>query len=351
MKTKLLSFIMVLVLAVSLVAFTGCQQQASPATQPNAEETKEESKENYFAGKTVSLICPWGAGGSVDLSGRILAKYAEKYLGCTIVVENITGGSGSVGYTEALKRGNDGLTLAIAASPLVTHTYLLEGVTYDYDSFEPIIMTTKEPNMIVVKAGSKFDIPAVEFLKYAKENPGKVLMGVGGHWASHDVARAALQLESGIQFKKVAFDGGSEVVANILGGHVDCGFNYYGEFKSQVDAGEFVVLAGTGDTRHPYLPDVPTLNELSKEFGEEWNLSTIGSWKGIAAPKGTPQEVLDALRNAFYQASQDNEFKAAMEEAGLPYLVYDWEKFGKLMADDSAFAKNITAKLKEEGKQ
>lgn len=330
---KIVALLLVLCMALSLSVFTFADGESS------------------FAGETITLICPWGAGGSVDLAGRIVAQYAAKILGCNIIVENVTGGSGSVGYTAALNRSKDGTTLVIGASPLVTHTYLLEGVTYDYDSFEPIIMTTKEPNMIVVRSDSEFaKMSGKEFLLYAKENPRKILMGVGGHWASHDVARAALEIQSGIQFKKIAFDGGSEVVANVLGGHVDCGFNYYAEFAAQVQAGDLVVLCSTGDTRHPYMPDVPTINEIATEIGESWDLGTIGSWKGILAPAGVPQERLEELRNAFMKATEDPEFLAAMDAAGLPVIVKDYVAFGELMTEDSAVAKKIADQLKAEGK-
>lgn len=316
-------------------------------------ETKQEAAATagYFAGKTIKVICPWGAGGSVDLSGRILCKYAEKTLGCTIVVENIKGGSGSVGYTECLNRPKDGTNLVIGASPLMTHEYLIDGVTYTIDSFDPVIMTTKEPNMIVVKSDSKWaDMTPVEFLRYAKEHPKEIVMGVGGHWASHDIARAALEIQSGIQFKKVAFDGGSEVVANVLGGHVDCGFNYYAEFASQVESGELKVLCCTGDTRHPYMPDVPTINELAKEFGESWDLTTIGSWKGILAPNGLPEEALKELREGFLKATEDPEFIKAMDEAGLPLIIKDSAAFAELIQADAVVSKAIADQLIREGK-
>lgn len=327
-------------------------QNANPAPStspdPNAAPSGESS---YYAGKTVTLIVPWAAGGSVDVSARIIAQYAEKYLGGTIVVENMTGGSGSVAYTEVLNRPHDGLTLAMGASPMMTHPYLIEGATYSFDSFEPIIMTTKEPNMIVVKSDGKWgDMDALEFLTYAKEHPGEVIMGVGGHWASHDVARAALELQSGIRFKKVAVDGGAEVVANVLGGHVDCGFNYYAEFKAQVDSGELKVLCCTGDARHPYLPDVPTLGELAKEFGETWDLDTIGSWKGVLMPKGAPQEAIDELRAACEQAVEDPEFLAAMDAAGLPVIVLKAQEFHDMMVIDDSKTKAIAEQLIAEGK-
>jgi len=361
-NTKLVALILAVLMVFGIFAACAPKAEEAPAAAapaapaaPAAEEKKEEAaapaEKSYFEGKTVTLICPWGAGGSVDLAGRIASQYAEKYLGATIVVENVTGGSGSVGYTEVLNRAKDGLTLAIGASPLVTHTYLLEGVTYDYDSFVPVIHTTKEPNMIVVRADSKWaDMTAQEFLTYAKEHPGEIVMGVGGHWASHDVARAALEIVSGIQFKKVAFDGGSQVVANVLGGHVDCGFNYYAEFKSQVDSGELVVLCGTGDSRHPYLPDVPTIGEVGESLGETWDLDTIGSWKGILAPAGTPEEALEELRAAYLAATEDPEFLAAMDAAGLPVIVMEAAEFGEMMAVDSAAAEKIANQLKAEGK-
>ena len=205
--------------------------------------------------------------------------------------------------------------------------------------------------MIVVRADSKWaEMTPTEFLKYALEHPKEIVMGVGGHWASHDIARAALEIQSGIQFKKVAFDGGSEVVANVLGGHVDCGFNYYAEFAAQVESGDLKVICCTGDTRHPYMPDVPTINELAKDFDAAWDLSTIGSWKGILAPKGLPEEALKELREGFLKATEDPEFLKAMDEAGLPLIVKDDKAFAELINADAVVSKAIAEQLISEGK-
>jgi len=307
----------------------------------HAVSTVPVSAQNY-PNRPIELIVSYDAGGTVDLTARILAKHAEKYLGQRIIVVNRPGGGGSVGFTAGAFARPDGYTLTMGATPLVQHKYLLPGVPYDYSSFEPVFMVTFDPNMLVVRPGSLADMPVPDLIQYARDNPRQILMGVGGHWASHDIARAALELETGAQFQKVVLSGGAGVVAALLGDHVHAGFNYIGEFGAHLATGSLKVLAVAAEERSPFVPDVPTFRELGFDV-------VMGVWRAVLAPKGTPQSVIQTLYEAFMKTAQDPEFIAEMERAQIPLVIRGPEELRRIMEEDDVKYRLIAERLQAEG--
>lgn len=296
-----------------------------------------------FPEKPIEMIVMYRSGGTVDLTARILAKHAEKYLGQKIIIINKTGGGGSVGFTAGANAKPDGYTLTMGCNPYLQHKHLLKGVTYGADSFVPIIMVCFDPNMFNVRVGGPADMPFPDLIEYAKKNPDEILMGVGGHWASHDIARAELEMKTGAEFKKVAFRGGAGVTQALLGGHVDCGFHYLGEFAGHLDAGKLKVLAVPAEERSPFLPDVPTF----EEFGIDMR---AGVWRGPIAPKGTPQDRIDILAEAFGKTVQDEAWRNEMLKARIPIVIKKQKEFAKIIQEDAVKYKKIAEKLKAEGK-
>lgn len=300
------------------------------------------SAQAAFPEKRVNIIVPWGPGGGVDVTTRVFAKHAEKYLGQTIVVQNITGGGGSVAFTHVIKAKPDGYTLVMGASPLIVTSHTIEGVAYDYSSFEPIGMITFDPVLILVKTGSDFDMSFAEFLDYAKENPGKILLGVGSHWGSHDFARAQIEMATGLEFQRIVFtEGGREGVTALLGGHLNATIAYYAEARSHIEEGTLKAIAVGGMERSPFLPDVPTLMESGIDL-------RLGTWRGLLAPADTPEEVLGVLRDVFNKTAEDPEFLKDFEQSGNVAFVMEAEEFGKMMAEEDAAVQKVVEKLKAE---
>ena len=295
-----------------------------------------------FPNKPIQMIVCWGAGGGVDVTARVFGKYFEKYIKETVVIQNITGGGGSVGFTRVVGSRPDGYTLTMAASPVIQHRYTIDGVQYSPDSFDTLGMVTFDPVFLVVKAGSKYDMPAQDFFNLVKKNPGKILYGVGSHWGGHDFARAQLVLESGLEFQKVTMTkGGAEVVTNILGEHIDCGTIHYAEGGSHIQEGTLKVLAVSSDQRSALAPNAPTYKELG------YNLH-LGTWRGVLAPKGLPADVLAILRDAFDKAAADPALAQDLSKIGVPPVFLNWEKFATLMREEDASIKKVVDLLKAE---
>lgn len=292
--------------------------------------------------KPINIIVTWGPGGGVDVTTRVFAKHVEKYLGQPMIVQNVEGGGGSVGFTQVMKSRPDGYTLTMGASPLMVHPYTIDGVAYKYSSFEPVGMLTFDPVLLLVKTGSNFDMEAKAFLEFVKNNPGKVLLGVGSHWGSHDFARAQIEMATGLEFQRVAFSaGGKEGVTALLGGHINATIAYFAEARSNIQEGTLKVIAVGGMKRSPFLPEVPTLKELGIDL-------ELGTWRGILAPKGTPEEVLKVLRDGFTKITNDPEFLEDLEKSGNVAVIAGAEEFGAMMEKEDVAVQKVVEKLKAE---
>lgn len=328
----------ILALALGSVA-TGCQPSQKPVEKPAQEAPKETPKIQYPT-RPITVVVPFAAGGGVDVTARVWAKYASKVLGQPVNIENKTGGGGVVGHTAGATATPDGYTLTMITTPLTWQYLTSDGVNVTPDSFEPIAQVTVDPNVIIVKTGSPLDMPVKDFIDYLKANPNKVKMGVGGRWATHDLARGLLQVSTGVEISPVFFDGGSQVITNLLGGHVDAGFPFFTEFASHYKAGTIKVIASASDAKHPFLPEVPTLKENGIDV-------VAGTWRAIAAPKGTPSEILAILDDVTNKIMADPEAKAEFEKAVIAPIYLGAADFKKVYDADAQRYKTVVEQLKK----
>lgn len=267
--------------------------------------------------KPVEVIVPFGAGGGADISVRILSKYAEKHLGQRIIVNNVTGGSGTIGFTQLSKAKPDGYTIGYFGNTTSNDKLLFEGIEYEADSFAPILHYAADPHIIV--ASKKSGITSLEELvEAAKANPGTISYGVGGAWTSHDFLRIALEKETGIELNRMVYQGGAEANNAVAGGDCDIAVPFVSEALAQIDAGNVVPLAITSDKRYELTPDIPTAIESGINF-------THTMWRGIVAPKGTPEEVIKTIEDAYKKAYDD----PAYQEEALKVGVFSSYKGGE----------------------
>jgi len=293
--------------------------------------------------KTVQIIVPYSPGGSLDRTARIIAKHAGKYLGQKVVVVNRTGASGSIGFTAISQAKPDGYTLGMGATPLIQHHMLLDGVKYTYKDFTPIVMCSYDNNTFTVKTGSPIDKPWKEFIAYMKAHPNEVPIGLGGHWSSLDLARAAFELATGISFRRVQFKGGAKAMASVLGGHTMCTTAYQDEVYDHFKMGKLRVLTFMSEKRMPNFPDVPTMKELGYDV-------VMGVWRGILTPNGLPGDVKSKIVEAFDKTIQDPALKADFEKAKVPYVYHNAAEFGEIMAQDHEKITKIVQTIKSKSK-
>ena len=305
-----------------ILALTGCGGAKQSA--------KPEAPKATFPTKAVSMIVPWAAGGGTDLTARALAKAAEKHLGKPIVIVNKTGGAGGIGHTEGAMAKPDGYTVTMVTVELATLRHL--GLANNnYKDFKAIAQINFDPSAITVKADAPWK-NAKEFMDYVKAHPDQVKEGHAGPGSIWHLSAAGVEKAAGVKFNHVPFDGGAPAVIALMGGHVDVVFVSPAEVKPQVEAGKIRTLAIVDSKQSDALPGVKTLEE---ETGIK--TSNLGTWRGIAVPKDTPDDIAKILTDAFTKGANEPDFKNYMKKNGLGLLVRDGAGFTKQMSDSDAF--------------
>jgi len=265
-----------------------------------------------FPDHPVTLIVQYPAGGAVDITSRLLAKYAEKYLGQKVIVINVVGGAGVVGNTRVASSKPDGYTLGLEIPAIITDKYLLPDVSYTADSFDPIAIVNTDYGILDVKSGSA-DKSFKDIVADAKAHPHTVTVGESGLWTSNDWSLLALKEIYGIPFQRVEFQGGAPALRAVLAGTVSMSFNYPSEIADYVKQGTVKPIAVAAPQRLKAFPDVPTFKELG------FPQAQFSLWRILVVPHGTPEDVRKTLEAAFLKALNDPGLKHDYEAASLAW--------------------------------
>ncbi len=289
-----------------------------------------------FPTKPVTLVVPWAAGGGTDAIARGLGKAAEKPLGQTITVNNVTGGGGAVGHGAGLNAKNDGYTVTMITFELLSLPPQ-KLIPFTYKDYDLLMRLNTDPAALTVKADSPFKT-VKDFVEYAKTNPGKVNVGNSGPASVWHLAAGLLEEKAGIKLNHVPFNGAAPAVTDLVGGHIQAVTVSPAEVQSQVKAGQLKMLAIMSDKRDPNFPDVPTFKEAGYDI-------TFATWRGLAVPKNTPENVKKVLADAFKQGYDSPEFQEFAKKAslGLAYAsAADFKTFlDKTAADTEAVMKKL----------
>lgn len=290
-----------------------------------------------FPRKAIQMIVAYPAGGNTDVGARVVAAMAEKELGQPVVVVNKGGAGGQLGFTELARARPDGYTIGFLNLPGF-NTIILDPerkAIFDTGSFVPIINQVLDPGVIWVKGDSPYKT-LNDLLEAARKTPGKISACTTGILSDDHLAILAVHEAAKVEFRIVHFDGSAQQLTAILGGHVDVAFDNVGGVFKRVQSGEVRALAVTDEARSKFLPDVPTTKELG--------LPTVisSSTRGIAAPKGTPPDIIKAIEAAMRKAMANPEHIRKMDEFGLALKVMSGEEYAKYYRDVHAQAKKYT---------
>jgi len=278
-----------------------------------------------FPAKDITLICPWSAGGGTDTIARALLKNAQKYFGENVNVVNKTGGMGAVGMGAVATGRPDGYTVAMITFQL--STYRAMGLAkLSYRDFNLIQLVNQSPAAISVASGSKWK-SLKDLMDYAKKNAGVVTVGHSGAGGAWHLAIASVAVQNGIKFNYVPFDGAAPTRTALIGGHIDCATTGIDEMLQLYKAGKVRILAVNNTKRHPLFPEVPTVTEAGFP-----NPNPILDWRGLAAPKGTPADVMKVLVKGFKGCFNDPDFQKLAKDLGLPLVYEDPKGFEKFLA-------------------
>jgi tripartite-type tricarboxylate transporter receptor subunit TctC len=274
----------------------------SPAVQAQAQ------KPSALPEGTVNFIIPVAVGGGTDMTFRALAEAAKPHLNRNIVVVNLPGAGGAIGLTQAANKPGNGLNVNSYTSEIFTLP-IFAPANFSGKDFRPIILVNEDPACLVVPADSKLDT-LEKFIAEAKANPGKVSVGNSGFGNIWHLSASAFAKKAGIDLLQIPYTGAAPTLQAALGGHVQAFVASPPEVASQVQGGKLKIIAVMGDKRNAAFPDVPTLKEKGIDL-------SIGTWRAIGAPAGTPDEAVKILHDAFAKGVKEKSFVDFMNTRGL----------------------------------
>jgi len=327
MKLKSI-FLLALVLCLAFI-MVACSGNDAKAPEPSASAPTEAPKPEYPK-KSITMIVPYGAGGTTDLTGRQLAIQMEKFLGQSITVQNQGGASGAVGAKTVLDANPDGYTILFTAESLGTQRVM--GLSeMSYADFSPIMVTVNDPKVIVVGKNSKYKT-IQDLIDDMKARPGKVKMSYTGPGGSGHV-QSLIYNKLGLDAALTAYPGGSDCIVAVLGGQVDFTNSNFSTVTSYIESGDLKLLAISAVDRLEKYPDVPTLAEVIPESAKYFG--TPFTPLSLLVDKDVPAEVQAVLKAAAAKAIQEQEWKDYVAKNCLEKL---YEKY-----PDEASAKKFFA--------
>ena len=307
-----------LLLMVLFFGISGLIPKTAGATEP-------------YPSRPIQLIVPFPPGGLTDLVGRPFASSLEKVLKQPVAVVNKAGAGGVVGMQAASIAKPDGYTLMVALSAIsvMPEIDIIFGrpPTYKMDDFIPIARLTADPNIFLVRKEAPWKT-LQEFVADAKRRPNEIKYSSAGVYSGLHITMELFMHAAGIQLRHIPTAGGGPGLTAALGGHVECLFSAPNIVLSHVRAGTLRVLAGSGDKRLAALPNVPTLKELGYDV-------EFYAWSGFFAPRATPPDIIEILREATKKAVDSQEFKIAMQKIETPIAYLDADDFKRFWDKDA----------------
>ncbi len=282
-----------------------------------------------YPSREIEVMVPWSAGGGTDTMFRTFASVVPKYLGTAMIIDNQPGGATVPAYTQALEREGTGYYFVAWNNASITVTHMRE-TPFDADSFVPVINLVQSPVVLVVPDDSPYQ-SLDDLVADARQNPGEVDLGNGGHGGGQHIIALAFEDEFGLEFNHVPHDGGGPAVTSAMGDHIDAAAVGPSEVVSQIQAGDLRCLAVLAEQRLDILPDQPTAKEQGMDFA-------MTQWRGLAAPKGTPEEYIQHVHDAFKATMEDETFQTLAAKAGLILRYMGPEEFAEhIQKEDETF--------------
>ena len=294
--------------------------------------------QSAYPSKTVTMVVPTAAGGTTDLSARMLAQALGPVLGQTAAVDNKGGGNGAIAASIVKRAPADGYTLLMQYSGFhVISPHLMKQRQWELADFQPIANILSAPQIIVVRD----DVPAktlAELVAYAKAHPGKLNYASSGNGSLQHVTGAMLEQQAGIKMVHVPYKGTGPALQDLLAGQVQLTFGTAPPFMQHIAGGKLRVLAVTGKERLPSLPDVPTTAEAG------YPKLTPTSWFALFAPAAMPKDIATKLAADVQKVMADPAFKQKALEQGATADYLSPPQLGdKVKADYAEWAQVIKA--------
>ena len=282
--------------------------------------------------RPITIIYPYAAGSASDLLTRQVAEILSHALGNAVIVEAKPGAGGSTALEYVARAPADGHTLVLSASGTMAVNPHIYKLRYSpVDDLVPITVLTEIPFIAITNV----DFPAKnlkEFITLAKKQPGQITFANAGLGTQSHLTQMMFLKAAGIDANIVAYRGGTPMVTDLMGGHVDAAFDNAAAQMANVRANKVRALFVTSPTRLESMPQVPTAEEAGLPG------FTASGWFGLAAPKGTPQAIIERMNQAISEAFKKPEMRRKLIDAG-------WVPVANSPAEAAARARADLARL------
>jgi tripartite-type tricarboxylate transporter receptor subunit TctC len=284
-----------------------------------------------FPSKPIRLVCPFPPGGAVDIASRAIAAELSKTIGQPVNVENKPGAGGNIGGVDVARSAPDGYSLLMTTSGIQA----INPVLYRKMPFDPnkdlvsVAALVSLSNVLVVHPSVKANSVA-DLLAMVRAEPGKVTFASSGSGTSIHMSGEMFMHLTGTRMIHVPYKGSAPAITDLLGGQVQIMFDNIPSALPHIRSGKLRALATTGGQRDPALPDLPTIAEAGVKGYE------AGVWFGLAAPAGTPPEVIAKISAEAIKGTRSPEFVKRMTELGYVVMGYGPERMTAMLRDELA---------------
>ncbi|MFN3656078.1 MAG: Bug family tripartite tricarboxylate transporter substrate binding protein [Pseudolabrys sp.] len=282
-----------------------------------------------YPNRPIKLIAPFPAGGLADVLARAVGDEISKTLGQPVIVENRAGAGGNIGADAVAKSPADGYTLLMTSAGILTaNQFLYAKMPFDPEKdFAPVSNVASMPMLVVVNPKVEAKTLA-EFVKLAKDNPGKMNFGSPGVGTTGHLGLALFMHAAGIKLTHVPYKGAAPSITDLLAGQIEGVVDNPPTVLPHIAAGKLRPLAVAAKTRMPQLPDLPTAAEAGvPNF-------YASSWFGVVAPAGTPPDVVARLQKEISAALKQPVLVERFSKSGARLIGDTPAEFGKQIGDD-----------------
>ncbi len=281
-----------------------------------------------YPNRIVKLIVSYPAGGATDILARLIGQWLSERLGQQFIIDNRAGGGNNIGAEAAINAPPDGYTLFLVNPANTINATLYKKLPFDFiRDMAPVAGIIRNPNVMVVNPA----VPAktvAEFIAYAKANPGKINMASSGTGTSIHLSGELFKALTGVEMLHVPYRGSAPAITDLLGGQVQVMFDNLPSAIQHIRSGGLRALGVTTAARLDVLPDVPAVGEIVTGY------EASGIF-GLAAPKGTPKDIIDRLNKEVNAGLKDPKVKQRLIELGGIPLPTTPEEFGKIIAEET----------------
>jgi len=286
------------------------------------------ARADTYPSRSVLMLVGYAPGGPTDICARLIAQWLSQRLGQQFVVENRDGAGSNIATEAAIHAPPDGYTLLLATQSNAINATLYRHLTFDYmASTVPIAGIMQAPSVLEVTPSVPIK-STEEFIAYAKANPGKLDLGTAGNGSPPHMFAELFMYMTGVKLNVIGYRGGGPALVDLLSGQVQVMFEGITSSIGYLRANNLRPLGVTSAKRSPVLPDVPPIADVVKGYN-------AAGWFGLAAPKGTPQPVIDTLNKAVAAAMIDPKMKAKMANLGAEPMPMGPDELNKLMVSET----------------